>query len=460
MTFSNSHSHHALERLDHVRAFHDHCQNFNNIRQSLHSLYGNYKNGEKIIHLLDAWLYFYRGLYEAYGFNGLDVFEKSDFKCPVRFSYFYEYGFNISNVLRPLKNKFLFTISNSFLTEALLPGAKVKSISSKLRWRFAKFIILTIPVQKSDTLKSQIVDLSMRYFEGYFSDSESEDIKRFISNCLPSVFYESEVKVISKNILDVECCPWAFLDFSGFERIFLLSRTVKVLGLQHGGGYFAFDPKYGAYGGEFEEKISDHYIGWGLSPKNNARQHRYPLRKERHYGKKRLKRLIWVEHSRLPIFCYFIWPCQIRQTYNLDIIKYISKETNGINVPFYSRPYPNDMKSEQYQGYRVSELQESTALGENAIKRGDILIFDDIGSSLIYHCVEQEIPFILVVSTDDVVTFSKSQMEWFDVIRNAELAFYVHEVGMLRKKISEVFKINYELPQILRDFHRDKFIDI
>ena len=457
MSFINLQSREALERLNHEKTYHEHCLNFNNIRQSLEGLYGNYKNGKKIIHLLNAWLYFYRGLYESYGFNGIKEFDKNDFNCPIRFSFFYEYGFNISNNFQPVKNKFLFKILNGFLSEALLPGAKVKSFSSKFRWRFAKFIIRIIPEQKKSVLKSQIVGHIMSYFEGYFLDVEMEDVEKFISNCLPTVFFESEVKVISKNTLDVECSPWAFLDFSGFERIFLINRTVKVLGLQHGGGYFAFDPQYGT---RFEESISDHYVGWGLSPNNNRRQHRYPHRTKRLDITTRPKRVIWIEHCRLSIFNYFMWPCQIRQSYNLDVIKYISNELNGLNVPFFSKPYPNDLKSQQYQGFRGPELQESTGFGENAIERGDILIFDESGSSLIHHCIEQEIPFILVVSKDDISGFSKNQNEWFDVIRNAELAFYDHEVGMLTKKINEMFKSNYDLPQNFRDFHRNKFIDI
>ena len=91
---------------------------------------------------------------------------------------------------------------------------------------------------------------------------------------------------------------------------------------------------------------------------------------------------------------------------------------------------------------------------------GDVVIFDESGSSLIHHCIEQEIPFVLVVSKDDISGFSKNKNEWFDVIRNAGLAFYDHEVGMLTKKINEIFKSNYNLPSTLSDFHRNKFIDI
>ena len=72
----------------------------------------------------------------------------------------------------------------------------------------------------------------------------------------------------------------------------------------------------------------------------------------------------------------------------------------------------------------------------------------------------QEILFILVVSKHDISGFSKNKKEWFNTIRQAELAFYDDEVGMLAKKINEIFNSNFKLPQSLRDFHRKTFIDI
>lgn len=76
---------------------------------------------------------------------------------------------------------------------------------------------------------------------GICSYFEVDDFEKFISNCLPSVFYETEAKVISKNILKLERLSWAFHDVSEFEQIFLINRLDKILASQHGVGYLPFD---------------------------------------------------------------------------------------------------------------------------------------------------------------------------------------------------------------------------
>jgi hypothetical protein len=431
MKFSTSQSYQNLEKLAHQRVMNEHTVEFNSISKSLEEFYGGYKNSKKIIHLLNAWLYLVRSLYESYA--------------------------NIGHKSESYKSKFLFKFLNGFLNHALLPGARIRSLYTKFRWRFAKLIIINIPSNIIVARQSIIVELIMDYFDNYFTDLDDHEIKKYISDALPSVFYEGQVKVPEKDILKVECAPWSFIEFSGFERVFLLDRYVKVTGLQHGGSYFAFEPSYGL---RFEESISDEYIGWGLSPNKNERQHRYKFGNQESKTSSPPKRLIWVERCRLPVFHSFIWPPQVKQAFNLNGINYISNELRLAKAQFYSMPYPNPLRSNQYDGLRGVELNSNTGRGEDALGIGDVVIFDESGSSLIHHCIEQEIPFILVVSKDDISGFSKNQNEWFDVIRNAELAFYDHEVGMLTKKINEIFKSNYDLPQNLRDFHRNKFIDI
>jgi len=457
MKFSNSQSYQNLEKFDHQKVMNEHTVEFNSISKSLEEFYGGYKNSKKIIQLLNAWLYLVRSLYESYGIDGVKSYIESDFSCAVRFSLFYECDVNIGHRIASYKSKFFFKLLNGFLSHALLPGARIRSLYTKFRWRFAKFIILNTPSNIIAERQPIIIELIMDYFNNYSKDFDGHEIKRYINDALPSVFYEGQVKVSEKNTLNVECSPWAFFDFTGFERVFLLDRYVKVTGLQHGGAYFAFEPSYGLM---FEESISDEYIGWGLSPYKNERQHRYKFGNRESNASSPAKRLIWLEHGRLAVFHSLVWPGQFRQAVNLDAIKYISNELRSVKTQFYSMPYPNPQRSNHYEGLRGIELISNTRRGEDALGIGDVVIFDESGSSLIHHCIEQEIPFILVVSKDDISGFSKNKNEWFDVIRQAELAFYDHEVGMLTKKINEIFKSNYDLPQNLRDFHRNKFIDI
>ena len=141
-------------------------------------------------------------------------------------------------------------------------------------------------------------------------------------------------------------------------------------------------------------------------------------------------------------------------------MKYIYTELGNVKIEFYSMPYPNNLRSNQYDGLRGIEIDNASVRGENILSKGDVVIFDDSGSSLIHHCIEQEIPFILVVSREDVLRFKEKQNEWFNVIRDAELAFYDDEAGMMSKRINEIFESKFDLPLKLKEFHDVVFINI
>jgi hypothetical protein len=453
----NSYSSKDLERFDVQKIFCEHETKFRGLLQWLEVFYYDYKNSKKIIQLLGTWLYFIRSLHESYGMEGLKSYSEGDFACPIRFSFYYEFGFNINYKAKGFKSYLLFKVFNNFLNSALLPGAKVSSIYSKFKWRFSQFVILNIPIQIQASRKDRIVKKIMDYFDEYFTEEEVTELAKYLSNSLPSVFFEDKFNVPEEKELNVECAPWTFFEFSGFERVFLFDRYVKVTGLQHGGGYFGYNLQYGT---RFEENISDEFIGWGLSPNRNERQHRYTHRDQNSMTSITPSRLIWVERARLSIFNYFMWPCQLQQLYSLKAIEYVFGELSKVNMKYFNMPYPSHLRSRKYDGLRGEELYSNKNYGENILGFGDIVIFDTSDSSLIHHCIEQEIPFILVVSRDVISGLSRQQNDWFDVIRNAELAFFDDETGMMSKKINEVFQSKYYIPEELKEFHNTVFIDI
>jgi hypothetical protein len=457
MVSVNSLTHKELEKLDPQKAFNNHNKDFSSIVKWLEEFYQEYENSEKIIQLLSTWLYFFRSIHESYGMAGVKEFSQSDFGCPIRFSFYYEFGFNVGNKAKSFKSHTLFKILNGFLRNALLPGSKVNSVYSKYRWRFAKFILVNIPIKVQESRKKVLIKKIISFFNDHFTEESLCEVRMYLDDALPGVFYEEQVKVSVRRELNVECAPWTFLEFSGFEKVFLLDRYVKVTGLQHGGGYFAFEHQYAT---QFEDNISDDYFGWGLSDYRNIRQHRYPHGNQ--ISKETIipRRLVWVEHGRLPIYNYFIWSTQVRQLYNQDAVKYIYTELGNVKIEFYSMPYPNNLRSNQYDGLRGIEIDNASVRGENILSKGDVVIFDDSGSSLIHHCIEQEIPFILVVSREDVLRFKEKQNEWFNVIRDAELAFYDDEAGMMSKRINEIFESKFDLPLKLKEFHDVVFINI
>ncbi len=446
-----------LEGLNPEKQFLLHNQRFVESKNDFEKFYFGFANSLKIINLLNAWLYFFRSIHECYGFEGIKQFSESNFGCPIRFSWYYEYGFNLDNVANFPKNKLLYKLLNRFLHKALLPGSKIYSLWSKLRWRFSKFVIVNIPTSIRKERKALLIEKILTCFGDYFDQYDQRDIKKCLELALPSIFYEDQEKIDSNRVLNVECAPWTFMEFSGFERILLKNRPINITGLQHGGSYHSFEPQYGRL---FEESISDQFIGWGLSPGKNERQHRYKLRKDKGNENYKVDRVIWVEHCKLTIYHYFIWPVQIKQAFNNMAIEYIANELSCINSCFYSMPYPGHLKSDQYNGMRGTILESLNGNGESLIQQGDLVIFDESGSSLIHHCIEQEIPFVVVISKEDIEGFTPKQTEWFNVLRRSQLAFFDDEGGLLAKRINEGIQLSLTIPDELKEFHNKTFINI
>jgi len=70
------------------------------------------------------------------------------------------------------------------------------------------------------------------------------------------------------------------------------------------------------------------------------------------------------------------------------------------------------------------------------------------------------VPFIFIISRNDISGFSEKQVEWFDLMRAEKLAFFEDETGKLSARLVELFETEYELPEKLSNFQRKTFIDI
>ena len=100
-----------LEDLDHEALFLDHNVRMLRSEKFFEEFYVGFTNRTKIIQLLNAWLYFFSSLYECYGYEGIEKFSESKFGCPIRFSFNYQYGFDIDNKAQTYKNKFFYNFT-------------------------------------------------------------------------------------------------------------------------------------------------------------------------------------------------------------------------------------------------------------------------------------------------------------------------------------------------------------
>jgi len=430
----------------------NHKDRFQSIEQKLDIFYSDYENKKKIIKLVKVWLYFITAVHKAYGKDGFKEFLLSEFNCSNRFAMNYELGIDLNNKLEPFKFKYLFYVFINFLTRPLLPGAIVDGVLRKVRWRFAKWIILQIPEKTDLERKNEFITFVIEYFDNCFGS----EFDKLIENALPTVFYSKPIKTLTKRSLTIEGSPWSLCDFQGFEKIFLIQRPVTIIGSQHGGGHNAYISEVGE---DIEEELADIYYGWGLSENHNHRQSRYPRRKSLSKTDTNERRVLWIEKACISTWPKFVWPYQYQVLIESDTIRYIANELQDAQIDYYSLPHShNQFRSDKYDGLRGKEITNFTGRGEDFIGTNDIVIFDIVTSSLIHYCIEHEILFIFVVPRSSIEYYTSNQKYWFDVMRNQNLVFFNDEKGKMSEVLTKLIDSKAEMPLELKKYHDNKFI--
>ena len=440
------------EILDHSAIYEQHCAQFKRVSSNLEEFYVGFTNKNKIIVLLEYWLFACRSVYLCYGVNATNAFFKGKYNSPARFSFLHEFGVEHNLTIEGNQGSFLFHFLMRFIKNLIFPGGVINSIQSKFRSRITRFIVSNITVSEDKNRKFNLVDLLQIYFDDFGLD----DMDNLLNHGLPYIFFGEEIRTTSTRDLDLDCAAICFMDFCGYENIFLVNRVLKIRGRQHGGGYDFFSL---GYSNLFEKRLCDSFLGWGLS-QANSRQQRYPSKQKPKVSIQERKRLVWSEHSLLPLTYCILSPYDYLHHQNESVIKYIHEELVGSGHKYLSMVYPGLLESPAYIGKRGGKFRNTTGRGEDNIFVNDVLIFDISAHSLVHYCLEHELTFIIVISRSNLDFFTYSKAEWFGKLREARLAFFDDEVGLLSQRLSEIMSDEFEFPDTLKVFHRQKFINI
>mgnify|MGYP000456269304 CR=1 FL=1 len=425
------------------------------INMWLSNYYNGYINADKIILLLEIWLYGFRAILEVYELEKAKKF-CLDIKthCPVEFSWLEEYNVDIRSNNKRTKFIFLFKIFSKFQRHYTLPGAKITNIFDKIRWRLSKLIIFSAPIVESVSRKDRLINMLANIID----KNKKESIKECLSNGLPVLFYADRIHVdiIWKNAISLECAPNTLMEFNGSENILLFDKYIKIIGRQHGGVYGSYINEYST---DYAEKLSDQFVGWGLM-EFNQKQHRY-FRRGTSNTQTLKNRFVWVERSKLTKMYNYFFPSVYKQGIDITSISCVYYALTLAKIEYYSLVYTGQGGTSLYENYSGVDLKSGgNGLGENFIHTGDIVIFDTFSASLIFYCLENENTFICVTSRSDVVNFSNSNLQWFNILYEYGLAFYNDESELLIKKFDEINNTNFSIPKEVTDYHCRKFINI
>jgi len=442
------------ETLRPLETYNKHKARFGLIESDLLQLYQHYLHKKKIVTLLEYWLFNVRIIFLVFGKSGLKEFFISNIPNPTRFA-IKDY---ITGSPKPIDykyNRIIFFICDIMLKKYYLVGANLFGIKEKIIYRITKTFLSSIPIIKDRNIKSKVINNMMVYF----GDISFDGFEQYLEKKTPYVFFSEPYKYNKNNsVIEIECAASSFLEFMGVEKIFLLNKPLFIKGLQHGGGYDTFKIDYSAY---YEKRLSDIFIGWGLSDQNQ-RQHRFKKFPEKYRLKlsKSKKRLIWVEDSDLHIFYSMIMPLHHYQCKDTKTTEYIFEELKKSKIHYYSLPHPS-APSDKYNIYRKNILdRKNSSNGESLFLPNDVGIFDNSGATLIHYFIENKMPFLHVIDKSDIERFTTKQKEWFNILYESGLAFFNHEDDRLYSAIIEILKNTYELPKAVNKYHNDTFINI
>lgn len=422
---------------------------FNLYRHELESIYSDYENKNKIINLFEYWIFNIFCIEKAYGKNGLEAFCNSELNNPLRFSYQYEFSDDVhgAEIRSSKQSKLRFAFVSIFLKKFYIPGSILISLKDKFLNKISFFFAHSIPLKENKLIKINLFELLERLFSNSFNEDEIDNIKRK----LPKFFYSRKVDFSSKNIIEVEGSAASFMEYSGYEKLFLLNTKLNVVGHQHGGGYDIFKIDLFAY---YEKKLCENFYGWGFSEKNKA-QKKYGLIKYKQASK---KRILWIEDSIIPTLDALFLSHHYYQSINKRIKNYIYKELKKINVRYSNLPHP--VKSPLYEKFRRDDfgISGTEKISDNLINKNDILIFDCTGASLVHLAIENDIIFFLIISSQDFNNFTEKQKEHFLLLKKYNLGFFDHEENKFSQSLLKYYNSTIvKLPDEIFEYNKRVF---
>jgi len=406
-------------------------------------IFKNYKNKDSLLSLLDYWLFSTSAIYFSYGPMALKKFSSSSINNPPRWSFLYEFDVE-SEIKNHLISSSFLSKGLSFLPKVYLPGGPIISIFDKILSRLSKFLVLLIPV-KFEQSQAKILE---ELVTSYFNDLEVVVTDELLQK-IPQVFKSEQLTLFNDSALKVFCSPHTFMDFIGYENIFLLNTRIEVKGFQHGGGYGLFTTDYYSF---YEKELSHNFYGWGFL-EENVKQFKY----HKITSKNEEKRVIWLERPYFPKILKYLNEGQYVQYSSSKVISSIHRSLGDLSDDYFNMTYPGTYKSGDYIGYRGKSIKKANAYAEDLIKLNDIVVLDCSAASIIHFLIHNSIVFLLVIDNQSEPFFTENHSKWLAVLRENNLCFFEEEIESIQKSINNLLSDRYELPKEVKEIHSTFF---
>ena len=108
------------------------------------------------------------------------------------------------------------------------------------------------------------------------------------------------------------------------------------------------------------------------------------------------------------------------------------------------------MKSNRYDNISSDIIKGKP---EDFLEVGDLVIFDNCFHSLIFHCIENKILFIIISNRNIKQYYTKNTTKWISVLRRNGLFFFSDEKSKLASRIKNL-DFNFVFPINVIEYHK------
>lgn len=385
--------------------------------------FDNYQNKLKISTLLFYWLFINFSFVRLQGKNIVTQYLQDEINTPNWFMRKY-----LSSEFYPFKSRSINKFAAKFIL-GFLPIVNIVSGASngwlKSKWiKVCHKLIQSLPNQIAFGRKKELVSLLTSAF------SQWPEMVDIVQNKIPNLFYSEQLNAhLFCGSIICDGAPHALMDFGGLEKILLLNRNVRLIGRQHGGGYGV----YLNHVHEFEYKLADRFIGWGLH-ENNEASHRFKRNSNIESTEK--PKIILIENASLENYM------ATEGVVYLDIQSclvsdYIKKELQPFSDSVYLKQHP--LRGHKYKNWELSKFTHSLE-SQNFDSKKVFFVFDSPMSTLVYWCIVNNYDYIIVANRELSPYFTEKMTNWVSQLVSQKQLCYIDELGALNSRASKFLK--------------------
>lgn len=379
----------------------------------------NLVNETKFLHVITLWFNYFDYTLDFIHNNDKDIFLLNNDLIKKSILHSFDVYDN-QGCYRSTENKGFF---NNFLSFFLFgkKGYLPSGVSTKIIHKI-KFKLLLYRVEKLG------INVNYELKNAYFEECNKRFDQQTISvlrDIIPDVFFASGLISYFNLPYTLIGSPLSFLDFNySYLKLLLQSKKVNIIGIQHGGAYGEWENNpYENY----EKKISDSYYGWGLFEQNII-QNRFKRNK---VIDAKQKGIFWFGRieSYLPIKVNF--GNEIFEHYkdiqHIEFFYNYFKEfdLNFLPHPRKSLPIYKDIINNSINVF----VKDSMSYVANA----KLVVFDCLSHTLMYYCLFNRIPFIIVLDQWPCKGLSVSGNEFYEVLYKNNLLLIKTDKNLFSK---------------------------